>query len=64
MQTVVESGRLATDSIVGGGQLLTGSKALLQCGLPSKEAHGCGPDSTAQRGALMNSPALVALFLF
>lgn len=64
MQNVVESGCQVTDSIVGGGQLLTGSKALLQCGFTSKEAHGCGPDSTALRGALMNSSALIVYSSF
>ena len=48
------------DSIIGGrGELLTGRKSLLQCGFTSKEAHGCGPDSTAQHGVLMNCVLVV-----
>lgn len=60
MQNVVESGSQAMVSIIGGwGELLTGRKALLQRGFPSKEAHGCGPDGTAQHAVLMNRPVLV-----
>ena len=60
MQNVVESGSQAMVSIIGGsGELLTGRKALLPRGFPSKEAHGCGPDGTAQQSVLMNSPVLI-----
>lgn len=60
-QDIVESGSQAMVSIIGGwGEFLTGRKALLQRGFPSKEARGCGPDHTAQQGVLMNSPVLVA----
>ena len=59
MQNVVEVGLKPWSPLLAGGELLTGRKSLLQHGFPSKEAHGCGPDGTAQHGVLMNSPVLV-----
>lgn len=60
MQNIVENGSQSMDSVIGGcGEFLTGRKSLLQRGFTSKEAHGCGPDSPAQHGALTNRALVV-----